>query len=95
MLPSYTRETRIITDAYWAEPYMEHIIKGVNMSEYPEKNMGRRSRRSKKGASAHRHHMFSEEDTHEATKAKGLFENRANGDYSEGGIGMVPISILT
>ena len=74
MLPSYTRETRIITDAYWAEPYMEHIIKGVNMSEYPEKNMGRRSRRSKKGASAHRHHMFSEEDTHEATKAKGLFD---------------------
>jgi hypothetical protein len=65
------------------------------MSEYLEKNMARRSRRSKKGVFAHRHHISSEGDTQEATKAEGLIENRANGGYSEAGIGIVPISVLT
>ncbi len=65
------------------------------MSEYPEKNMARRGRRSKKGAFAHRHHISSEGDAEETTKADGLIENRANGGYSEAGIGIVPISILT
>jgi hypothetical protein len=88
------REAHIITTPL-VEPLQDISSKDLNMSEYPEKNMGRRSRRSKKGTSAHRHHISSEEDTQEATKAEGLFENRANGGYSEAGIGMVPISILT
>jgi len=65
------------------------------MSEYPEKNMARRNRRSKKGTFEQRHHISSGGDTQEATKAEGLIENRANGGYSEAGIGIVPISILT
>jgi hypothetical protein len=65
------------------------------MSEYLEKNMARCSRRSKKGTFAHRHQISSDGDSQEATKAEGLVENRANGSYSEAGIGIVPISILT
>ena len=65
------------------------------MSEYPEKNMTRRDRRSKKGAIAHRHHISADGATQQATKNEGLIENRDNGGYSEAGIGIVPISILT
>jgi hypothetical protein len=65
------------------------------MSEYPEKSMARRSRRSKKGTFEHRHHSSFEGDTQEATKPEGLVENRTHGGYSEAGIGIVPISILT
>ena len=65
------------------------------MSEYLEKNMARRSRRSKKDTFAQDHHIYSEWDTQKGTKAENLIENRANGGYSEAGIGIVPISILT
>jgi len=65
------------------------------MSEYPEKNMARRSRRSKKGTLARRHEIFSDGNPQEATKAEGLVENRAKGGYSEAGIGIVPLSILS
>ena len=69
--------------------------KELKMSEYLEKNMTRRSRRSKKGTFAQRHHISSEGEWQGTTHANGLIENRANGGYSEAGIGIVPISILT
>jgi hypothetical protein len=89
------REAHIITNVRWVEPLHDIAPKDLNMTEQLEKNMARRSRRSKKGTFAQRHHISSEGGTQEATKAGGLIENRANGGYSEAGIGIVPISILT
>jgi hypothetical protein len=69
--------------------------KEMNMSDYTDKNMARHNSCSGKGTSATRHHTRSDLDTQEAKMAEGLTENRAKGGYSEAGIGILPISILS
>jgi hypothetical protein len=65
------------------------------MSEYTDANMARHTSRSRKGTPATRHQVRSDLDTQEAKEAEGLTKNRANGAYSDAGIGILPISILT
>ena len=88
-------EGHILNSVERSELYLRVVPKDLNMSEYPEKNMARRSRRSRDGAFAKRHGVAPEADTQAAKGAEGLLENRANGNYSEAGIGILPISILT
>jgi hypothetical protein len=69
--------------------------KEMNMSEYTDKNMARNTGRSRRGTPAMRHHIRSDLDTREAKEAEGLTKNRTDGAYSDAGIGILPISVLT
>ena len=65
------------------------------MSDYTSKNVGKHASRSRKGMSVPRHNVHSDLDVRAEREAERLTKNRTRGAYSDAGIGIVPISILT
>jgi len=65
------------------------------MSDYTNKNVGKHASHSRKGIAVTRHNVHSDLDVRAEREAERLTKNRTHGAYSDVGIGIVPISILT
>jgi hypothetical protein len=65
------------------------------MPSHPNKNESKLASRSSKDVTVRRQNIRSDSDVRDKKEVERLTKNRDHGAYLDGGIGIVPISILT